>query len=196
MPKGKNKTRYVILGLLNDESLSGYEIKKIIDNRFSFFWSESFGQIYPQLKDLLDDGLKKSAGKSENSNRVKIKYTITDAGKKTLQEWLMKPVETEIIRYEILLKLYFSDLIPVSVMAEHIMEFETAHNKQMKMFDMFEKQLREDIDLHSNHEQVLLVLSFGQRVWQAYADWCKETRRSLDEIENKSEKLENLDYNK
>ena len=160
MPKGKNKTRYVILGLLNDESLSGYEIKKIIDNRFSFFWSESFGQIYPQLKDLLDDGLIKSAGKSENSNRFKIKYTITDAGKKTLQEWLMKPVETEIIRYEILLKLYFSDLIPVSVMAEHIMEFETAHNKQMKMFDMFEKQLREDIDLHSNHEQVLFSLIF------------------------------------
>ena len=43
----KRKTRYVILGLLLEGSLSGYDIKKIIDTRFSFFWSESYGQLYP-----------------------------------------------------------------------------------------------------------------------------------------------------
>ena len=44
------QTDYVILGLLAERPLSGYQIKKIIDIRFQFFWSESFGQIFPALK--------------------------------------------------------------------------------------------------------------------------------------------------
>lgn len=51
------KTRFVILGLLNEEPLSGYDIKKIIDIRMSFFWQESYGQIYPELAKLRKEGL-------------------------------------------------------------------------------------------------------------------------------------------
>ncbi len=51
------KTRFVILGLLNEEPLSGYDIKKIIDIRMSFFWQESYGQIYPELAKLREEGL-------------------------------------------------------------------------------------------------------------------------------------------
>ena len=51
------KTRFVILGLLNEEPLSGYDIKKIIDIRMSFFWQESYGQIYPELAKLKKEGL-------------------------------------------------------------------------------------------------------------------------------------------
>ena len=48
------KTRYVLLGLLQEEELSGYEMKKIIDIRMSFFWQESFGQIYPELSKMIE----------------------------------------------------------------------------------------------------------------------------------------------
>ena len=50
------QTDYVILGLLAERPLSGYQIKKIIDIRFQFFWSESFGQIFPALKSLAAQG--------------------------------------------------------------------------------------------------------------------------------------------
>ncbi len=45
------QTDYVILGLLAEQPLSGYQIKKIVDIRFGFFWSESFGQIFPAAAD-------------------------------------------------------------------------------------------------------------------------------------------------
>ena len=51
------QTDYVILGLLAEQPLSGYQIKKIVDIRFQFFWSESFGQIFPALKSLALAGL-------------------------------------------------------------------------------------------------------------------------------------------
>lgn len=191
MSTKKNKTRYVILGLLNEEHLSGYEIKRIIDTRLSFFWSESFGQIYPQLKELEIEGLIVASDQADENSKASKKYMITEQGKEALQQWLAIPVEKEIIRYEVLLKLYFSDAASSDIMLEHIKEFELNHNKQRKLFDKFEKQLKRDINVHSNHEQVLMVLSFGQRVWEAYADWCEETIKSLEEITANVEDADN-----
>ncbi|SHO44594.1 PadR family transcriptional regulator [Anaerocolumna xylanovorans] len=182
MPIKKNKTRYVILGLLNEEHLSGYEIKRIIDTRLSFFWSESFGQIYPQLKELETEGLIAAFHQPDSNSKASKKYTITDQGKEELQQWLMIPVEKEIIRYEVLLKLYFSNAASSDIMLEHIKEFELNHNKQRKLFEKFEEQLKQDIDVHGNHRQVLMVLAFGQKVWESYASWCKETIKSLEDI--------------
>jgi DNA-binding PadR family transcriptional regulator len=175
-----NKTRYVILGLLSEEAMSGYEIKKIIDTRLSFFWNESFGQIYPELKRLVEEGtitLVQEAGTSEK--RIK-KYAITPQGKAKLKDWLREPVEKELIRYEILLKLYFSDMDTAETMLEHVREFKITHHRQRELFDKFEAQLQQDIDLHSNHQQILMVLAFGQRVWDAYAAWCTETIKLLE----------------
>jgi len=84
------KTRYVLLGLLKEEELSGYEMKKIIDMRMSFFWQESFGQIYPELSKMMQEGLidvsnAESAGKIK---REKIRYKITSNGEKELKQWM------------------------------------------------------------------------------------------------------------
>ena len=181
METKKNKTSYVILGLLNEEKLSGYDIKKIVDERLSFFWNESFGQIYPELKRLASEGLiaiieEESTGNSKQSK----KYEITDLGKLELQEWLKAPVDKEIIRYEILLKLYFSDTTSSAMMLEHVKEFKINHHRQQQLFDQFEAQLKRDIDVHRNHRQILMVLAFGQKVWNSYAEWCEETITLLE----------------
>jgi PadR family transcriptional regulator, regulatory protein AphA len=181
MSSHKNKTRYVILGLLSEEKLTGYEIKRIVDVRLSFFWNESFGQIYPQLKRLTSEGLIIVSEELKNSNiKESKKYEITDKGREALQEWLKAPVEKELIRYEILLKLYFSNAVSSKIMLEHVKEFEVNHRKQQKLFDKYKSQLKQDIDVHSNHRQILMVLSFGQKMWNSYAQWCEDTIKSLE----------------
>ncbi|BCN29167.1 PadR family transcriptional regulator [Anaeromicropila herbilytica] len=181
MKSSGNKTKYLILGLLSEESLSGYEIKKIVDMRFSFFWSESFGQIYPQLKKLSEDKLIEEISLNElESNRASKKYSITDKGRVELKEWLEEPVEKETVRYEILLKMYFSNNISPEVMLEHIKEFQLSHRNQMKLFEKFQLQLEEFREVHDNHEDILMVLSFGQKVWKAYDDWCEDVSKILE----------------
>lgn len=181
MKNSGNKTKYLILGLLNEESLSGYEIKKIVDTRFSFFWSESFGQIYPQLKKLNEKNLieKVSLEESENSKSSK-KYSITDRGIHELKQWLEEPVEKEVVRYEILLKMYFSSIISPEIMLGHIKEFQISHRQQQKLFEKFQFQIEEYKDVHQNHEDILMVLSFGQKVWEAYDNWCEEVSSVLE----------------
>ncbi len=182
MSSKKNKTSYVILGLLNEENLSGYEIKRIVDDRLSFFWNESFGQIYPELKRLTSEGLiTVCTAERPVHSKQSIKYEITEPGRLELQDWLRAPVEKELIRFEILLKLYFSNANSSATMLEHVKEFQTSHHRQQQLFQQFEAQLKQNMDVHSNHRQILLVLSFGQKMWEAYAAWCEETIRSLEQ---------------
>ncbi len=47
----RNRTAYVILGMLSIEpNKSGYDLHKAIEQTFGSFWGESYGQIYPALK--------------------------------------------------------------------------------------------------------------------------------------------------
>ena len=47
----------VILGLLSLGPRSGYDIKTVVDRSTRFFWAASYGQIYPELRRLEDEGL-------------------------------------------------------------------------------------------------------------------------------------------
>ncbi|AIQ60415.1 PadR family transcriptional regulator [Paenibacillus borealis] len=185
MAANRSKTGYVLLGLLNEENLTGYEIKKIVDTRLSFFWSESFGQIYPELKRLAAEGLiavcEEPVSAGGKNSKQSIKYQITASGRYELQEWLKTPVEKETVRYELLLKLYFSNSSSSETMLEHIREFEINHRRQQQMFDKFEAQLKQNLDVHSNHSRILMVLSFGQKLWESYADWCGQTIALLEQ---------------
>ena len=51
------KSKYAILGMLSIEPMSGYDIKKEIEESISNFWTESYGQIYPVLKSLVAEKL-------------------------------------------------------------------------------------------------------------------------------------------
>ena len=49
----ENKSKYALLGILSMCPGSGYDIKKLMEQSTSNFWSESYGQIYPILKQLV-----------------------------------------------------------------------------------------------------------------------------------------------
>lgn len=179
-----SKTKYLILGLLTDCELSGYEIKRIVDIRFSFFWNESYGQLYPQLKELQEKGLITSKVDSESSSRGKILYSITEAGKSVLREWLFAPTEKETVRFELLLKMYFSNQIDAQAMSHQIAEFARHHQKQLSILNQFQRELTKLEDPNSNHKDILQVISFGQKTYKAYLEWAQETTTYLKGREN------------
>lgn len=180
-----SKTQYVILGLLSEGSLTGYEIKKIIDIRFSFFWSESYGQIYPELKRMVKDGLIAAAGPDQNTKRKRVAYSITQEGLQTLKGWLSAPTEKETVRFELLLKMYFSRLTDAGTMKRHVEEFMSAHQQQLAVLNQFQKELEALGDDHYNHRDILRIIDFGRRVYTAYLEWCKETIEYLERRDSK-----------
>lgn len=183
------QTDYVILGLLSESPLSGYQIKKLVDIRFRFFWSESFGQIFPALKALSTNGLVEEIETENKRVRSQKTYQITQSGLEVLRQWLQMPVERESYRLEILLKMYFSNHVDEQVMLEHILTFQKAHAQELQILNMFQSELEGILEEGENHPQVLRVIDFGQRVNMAYLEWSQEAiafleRRVKDETKN------------
>lgn len=165
---------YVILGLLSEQPLTGYEMKKIIDLRFRFFWSESYGQLYPELKKMLDMQFIVLDSNTEAS-RGKQRYKITPAGHEELCHWLYLPPETETLRLEVLLKMYFAKLASPDVMRTHVASFLAAHQLDLLVLKQFKIELERIEDPHHNHGDILRVIDFGIKTNDAYVTWCAET---------------------
>jgi PadR family transcriptional regulator, regulatory protein AphA len=176
------KTRYVLLGLLQEENLSGYEMKKIIDIRMSFFWQESFGQIYPELSKMAEEGLVEiSNTKSERDiKREKIRYKITPKGENEFKKWMEKENEKDTVRSEFLLKMFLSTSKNVEEMRKHVTKFKEQSEEKLKLFNLFEAQLNQIIEVHNNHRQILYVLDLGIRQAKLYIDWSEEILKNLE----------------
>ena len=78
---GSGDMKYVILKLLNEKPMHGYEVMKALEDRLRGCYSASPGTVYPTLQWLEDESLVKS--RDLEGKKV---YEITDAGRKFLRE--------------------------------------------------------------------------------------------------------------
>src|SRR5215472_7142408 len=109
----ENKSRYALLGILSMCPGSGYDFKKLMEQSTSNFWSESYGQIYPLLKQLEQDGLATHHNEKQEGKPERYVYALTSQGREALERWLTGPVERGVERNELLLKLFFGQHVPV-----------------------------------------------------------------------------------
>ncbi len=107
-------TRLVILGLLKERPLHGYEIKHIIETRMGDWTNIAFGSIYFALRKLADDGLVKTEGTEQHGNRPSRKiYAITADGLKEFHRLLFDLWETvDQFYYPLDIGLFFLHEIP------------------------------------------------------------------------------------
>lgn len=168
----------VILGLLSHEPLTGYDIKKSIDETLSFFWSGSYGSIYPTLSKLTENGyvIKNEAN---DNGRDKLVYSITDEGKGALLKWLKEPVIKDELRYETLLKLFFGGELGKQGTLKHIERFEINTKQELYKLQMYEKNLRRVLD-EEDHKYFLMTVMFGIETYKAYLKWCDDARKLLE----------------
>lgn len=98
--------KYVILGFLMYNKLTGYDIKQIMMQSTSNFMNASFGSIYPALDKLEKSGLINSTKVIENGKYKKI-YEINESGKEVFIKWLEEPIDFMKSYEDILSKTFF-----------------------------------------------------------------------------------------
>ncbi|MDP3180161.1 MAG: PadR family transcriptional regulator [Spirochaetaceae bacterium] len=167
--KSKSRTPYLILGLLAEGPCSGYDIRRITLARFRFFWSESFGQIYPCLKGLEREGLIAAAGES---GRGKVVWRITAAGKRAFAEWLKVEAQPETVRYEAILKFYFSWAMPEEDRARLLSSFRDRQEASLRELEAFREELLRIPDPQGNHDVALATIDLGIATYGAWRDWA------------------------
>lgn len=120
----ENKSKYAVMGVLSLCPGSGYDVKKFMEGSTSNFWSESYGQIYPILKQLVEGGLAARHTEKQEGKPEKYIYTLTEQGKKELREWLSESSAPAPERNELLLKLLFGAHVSIEKNREHIYSFQ------------------------------------------------------------------------
>ncbi len=78
---GRGDMKYVLLELLQERPMHGYEMMKALEEKSGGFYSPSPGSIYPTLQMLEDGGMV-----TVNEAEGKKVYSITDAGRALLAE--------------------------------------------------------------------------------------------------------------
>ncbi len=173
----ENRTRYAVLGALTVEPMSGYDLKRFFEQGVSFFWAESYGQIYPMLKTLHRDGLASPLPKRHASRRIV--YRITDRGRRALSAWLAEPVDFQPGRTEILLKLFFSREGPPGNALALLSQFREHQEKLASTYALIADRISVDYAENPNLSNWLMTLSYGSHVSEALLKWCAEAEGTI-----------------
>jgi DNA-binding PadR family transcriptional regulator len=151
---------------------TGYDIKAFVDKTTRYFWAASYGQIYPELKRLEDQGLVR--GRSEPSGgRPRTVYELTEAGAAALRQWLESDEETLYeLRDEGMLKLFFSDSMPEGQM-EIVRAMRARQERALAHLRSIEPHARK------GPKGSYLTLQLGIGLTESTIDWCRATEREL-----------------
>ncbi len=104
---------YVVLGMLQTGRSTGYAITSTASRSTRHFFAVSDGQVYPWLKRLVDCGLAEVHTETDRG-RTRQVHELTAAGSDELRRWLaLDEIPAYELRDEGLLKLFFSDALPV-----------------------------------------------------------------------------------
>ena len=183
----ENKSKYALLGILSMCPGSGYDIKKFMEQSTSNFWSESYGQIYPILKQLVEAGLATSHTEKQEGRPERYIYTLTDKGLEELRRWLTEPIEHAVERNELLLKLLFGRQNSITDNIEHVRQFRTLQEQLLQKYRDIEVYLKANCADESEQIYSLITLRYGILRCQALLIWCEETIDKLHIFAEKNE---------
>jgi DNA-binding PadR family transcriptional regulator len=168
-----NTVTPVILGLLSISPRSGYDVKATVDRSTRFFWSASYGQIYPELRRLEQEGLIEGED-APNGRRARRVYRLTEAGRSELEAWLLRSGTLTVeLRDESLLRLFFADAIPREQALLLLEGRRRGHEQFLEVLRAIDARPGDDPPFAD------LVLRWGLAFNEWGATWCTEQLERL-----------------
>jgi PadR family transcriptional regulator AphA len=179
------KSKYAILGMLSIEPMSGYDIKKEIEKSISNFWTESYGQIYPVLRNLIAEKLVTRTVERDTGKPDRHVYSLTAKGRQELRRWLRQGFAPKIQRDEFLLKLFFGEEIPIKANVAHVEQFRELQRGLLQKYRAVEKEIMREYADNSNAPYWLMTVRYGQHVSRALLQWCNKALAELNRMAKK-----------
>jgi PadR family transcriptional regulator, regulatory protein AphA len=169
--------RYAILGLLHYTDMHGYRIKEHIEKNFGHMWSINFGQIYPNLKDLQQEGHieMRELMPSDDGGPHKKLYSITEKGRDEFSRWLGEsPERTMLLRDPFLLKFAFFGFGDDAQALEMV-------DDQIEMYqEQLERRLNNLRRWDRQGVYVRLLAELGITQNEMYLQWLRHARAEIE----------------
>jgi DNA-binding PadR family transcriptional regulator len=181
MAKRSSSSMEVLLGLLTIAPMSGYDLGQNIRTSVGYFWNESYGQIYPNLKTLAAEGLVTSKTERQKGKPDRHIYSITKEGRARLAAWLAVAPQPEIPRNELLLKLFFGAQVPAEILIGYVEQMVERERSLGEKFAEAEDALSAQ-QQYPDTPYWKMTARFGQLELEAHLRWGEETLAELRKI--------------
>lgn len=171
---------YAILGMLSARPLTGYDLKKIIQDSPFMPWSGNNNQIYKALVELLEEGWVTNEIHHQDSAPSKKIYTITDAGREELKAWVLSPPELPEFKNTFLVRLAWADSLGSSELNALLTGYEQEIYLQIAAEE--EKLRRGEFSPRRTPREAYLWDQIHGRVLEQYRselDWIRQLREDL-----------------
>jgi DNA-binding PadR family transcriptional regulator len=179
MGRRSSSSQEVLLGLLTVEPMSGYDLGQSIRASIGFFWNESYGQIYPNLKKLAAAGrvtVKTEKQKGKPDRQV---YSITPSGRAHLKKWLAMEPQPEVPRNELLLKLFFGAQAGAEAVTGYVERMAQRESSYLGKFRQIGRDLMSQMRQYPDVPYWRMAARFGQLELEAHLRWTEETLKTL-----------------
>jgi PadR family transcriptional regulator, regulatory protein AphA len=136
-------TSYVVLGMIGLRGPSTpYDLKRGIGHSVGYFWPFPHAQLYAEPERLERMGL--LAVQSEETGRRRKVYSLTEAGRSALRDWLTSPTNVHFQMRDIAeLKLFFSELGDPGNVARLAREQIRQHEERIAVYEQMQDRFGE-----------------------------------------------------
>ncbi len=172
----QDRTRVALLGALSIEPMTGSELRTAISETIGHFWRESYGQIYPTLAKLDEEGL--ISGEPVEVGRG-TRYRITDSGVAKFQELLGQLAESPPPRNALLLQIFFGRQMGLGWTTDRIDDARAKAVRQLALFDGIVAEIDADDAYQAEREYWLATVEYGRAMANATVTWADATVKRL-----------------
>jgi DNA-binding PadR family transcriptional regulator len=181
---------HALLGLINYQPATGYELKATFNKSIHFFWNATLPQIYRTLNQMEKRGWLTLKVKHQNGKPSRKVYDITKTGREELRRWLAEPLGIPEIRNAMLIKVFFGNQMEPSRFAAQLREWRQYH---AHLLERYEKEIPSVIKQYANVTHAFkdapywaFTLDYGKRIDRMVLGWCDEVLRQIEDKRKKS----------
>ncbi|GMX61795.1 DUF4180 domain-containing protein [Paenibacillus elgii] len=180
---------HAILGILSWKSVTGYDLKKIIQESPFMYWSANNNQIYKSLVQLLDEGFATCEVQHQESSPSKKIYTITEEGLAELKNWVLSTPEPPDLKKSFLIQLAWADQLNTDELNALLTKYEEEVRTQILLQQ--EQKLRGPFSPGRTAREICLwdmiydnLIDFYKREWEWIQKLRSELRIPIEKEEN------------
>lgn len=184
-------TSYAILGFLNRQPMSAYELTQAMQNSLAGeFWARTRSKLFDEPKKLVAHGF--ATVEKETTGRKRAVYSVTDAGREALGNWIRQPTRVSDFEAEMILKVLAARTAEPQDILDLLQE------QQSKAADYMELQLpvlkewvdggmRYPQDAHLSAVSVALMVGVRAAI-REWTIWASEVFESWEDTQPSDEK--------
>jgi PadR family transcriptional regulator AphA len=166
---------YVVLTLVGQGGAGPHDLVRMARSG-RVYWNAAESQMYAEPKRLAGLGLL-NARTEPGRTRPRTHYTLTEAGRAALADWMKEPARFPRIQHEAVVRLLAADIVGEAAVLESLRALRDEIAAISVRLDAAEAVAR---TIPSREAYLLLNHRLARGIVQAHADWLDEIEHELD----------------